>query len=254
DEKVHFMVTWDRTEGYAWLYINGVKSVLDSTILKTFSITGNYSLMNNRGNTEGILGSIDDWTFFDGPVPVDSILYMKENIGHVYNGCGGGPDWPDPTDDFPTYADSILVVTFEDTPTGNYTEAQFALDFAQHGFDPWSSYSLGLGEPGDINVTIVDVPAVSNGPATTAMRIQHDANAYGMETLTADGSGTKMLVTIPDGYEELYLSYNVLFKENADFFLNGKLPAFRGGETKNQDFRATINFYGTETKTGLIDG
>ena len=255
-DKEHFAFTVDKEEGRAMLFINGVKSTADSAILSTFTTTGNYSILSNRNSFESVIGGADDWQGYTGIVPDDSITSIMNNPGRLYTGCGDPGDPPNPiTDDFPTYADSILVVTFENTPLGDYSLSQADTDFTQRtGTD--ATYAIGLGEEGFANnVQIVTVPAVTNGSETRALKITHKADKAGQQRGGGLGSGAAIHVDLSDGYTDLEISYNILLKQNTDFQINGKFPSLRGGvDGDDSSWKGTINFFGPEANIYPFNG
>lgn len=97
----------------------------------------------------------------------------------------------------------VLEVDFDNWPEGAYGPAEFRQDFLNHRwFVGWDEGRTEIVQ-GALRVTY---PALEVGTAVQA------------------------LITLPDRYDELFLSYRVRFGEGFDFVLGGKLPGLAGGE------------------------
>ena len=100
----------------------------------------------------------------------------------------------------------VLAVDFDNWPEGAYGPAEFRQDFPDY------RWSVGWDEG---RTEIVQ----------GALRVTYPA----LEV----GTAVQALITLPDRYDELFLSYRVRFGEGFDFVRGGKLPGLAGGEANS---------------------
>ncbi len=112
------------------------------------------------------------------------------------------------------HANAVLIVDFESSPAGAYSQAQAASDW---GFDPpWND---GLDEG---RATIVDDDtAYADG---RSLRILYPQGSVG----PSEG-GAQFIIDLPQSYDELYVAYRISFAAGFDFVKGGKIPGLSGG-------------------------
>lgn len=246
----HWAVTVDKNIGRVLTYFDGALSCSDSTI--SAAVTADYttnSTFRVSQYTNGLLGCacrIDDPHMYSGVLTEEAITFIKENPGERWTGCGSGgdPPVPDPSDFSEYYQDSVFAITFEDRPTVDpYTEAEMNSDFDTDALTP-INYTVGLGEnpTGTYNADIVNIPTLDGGTGdeTRCLRIRHRAGFYGLTGAIPEGSGASFEMIIPAGYQELYLTWNVMRNEGAEGTKESKNPCLMGDFTWNNNigFRA----------------
>ena len=107
----------------------------------------------------------------------------------------------------------VLSVDFDNWPAGEYGPAEFWQDFPDYSwFTGWD----------DDRTEIVHGPDAYSGGS---LRVRYPAREV--------GTAVQALITLPDRYDELFLSYRVRFEEGFDFVRGGKLPGLAGGKANS---------------------
>lgn len=122
------------------------------------------------------------------------------------------PTAPTPARPIEPPGGTLLRVTFDGAPLGDYTASAFRSDW------PSSQWVRGLGSG---RAEIVDGPAAYSG---RSLRLKYPAGTYG-----SDNHAIQSKIGLPGSYEQLYVSYRVRFEDGFDFVRGGKLPGLIGG-------------------------
>jgi len=129
----------------------------------------------------------------------------------------------DPPDPEPTNKESIWSQNFESTTIQTpYSLDQLKIDF------PWKTYKTGRNSYVDTNEYI----AVEVKDGKNRMKNSYKKGNWGVglpwESGAGNGTGVNIFSVMheTDGWDELYLSYNIYFENGFDWGLGGKLPGF----------------------------
>ena len=128
---------------------------------------------------------------------------------------------------------------FENSELGQYVLADVRAEWPNPVI-----YTNGIGfydpNPKEYTVWILEENANQYMHSTT------DANDWGLISSVTDenGGGFQFQPTIPGQHEEIYLSYNIMFKPGMDFGLSGKLPGLGAGTWVNDDRASSDGFIG----------
>jgi chitodextrinase len=101
----------------------------------------------------------------------------------------------------------IFTQDFESTTTGYYARGEWSRDWNS---PPWEN---GL-----------DRTQILNEEGSRVMKFNYPQGTY-----APDNGGAQWLSNFGPGYEEVYFSYNVMFRPGFEWVLGGKLPGLGGG-------------------------
>jgi len=136
---------------------------------------------------------------FSEKIVKDSLIYSVQSIPDIFN--------------------IVFDHDWENDPLGYYTRAQFTKDF-QNGLYEW-----GMGDRTDVydprSCEIIDNTDYTN--SSKVLRSHFPKGKYGTS------SGFCLEGELKGNYDELYLTYNIRFKEGFNFVDGGKLPGLSGG-------------------------
>jgi hypothetical protein len=233
-------------------YIDGVNKSTDSLIsITNFATSGAFRFGSYTNTANSCNCSEDDTQFYDGLLSETAINYIKDNPGSRWEDCPDPGDGPLPDNDWDevlVFIDTIFTFDADDKALdATYTEADMIPDFTISGYPPIAA-TAGMGDESRdgspvYDVSIIDVDAVSDGSggATRTLKILHEADRYGSIGGTNTGSGAEWVATIPPGRDDLYLTFNMMRNQNAEWVIESKIPCLRGDFTyvNNQGFTGT---------------
>ena len=143
-------------------------------------------------------------------------------------GTDTGSDEPNDTDDTDASDDDdksdpangiVYQQDFENASNGLYQSDQLN--------DGWNRPFWHLGfDQGRVSIT-------SDSTHGKVMRVTYPAGAYGSNGASAFLSDVQFGMELPKTYDELYLSYDIMFADDFDFVLGGKLPGLCGANSDN---------------------
>ena len=218
----------------AW--IHGAIVVDDDADTVAFYINGQYDV--GRSITSGIgtsaqirfgakfddgsplWGYGDDYQIYAGLLNANQIATIYNNVGEMVEG-GGSVEPPNPD---PEIFDIIYSQDFEDTELGVYTVEEIREDFPGVGWtDSWYNPTrIDSARYPDYYYkdTIAEDPVTSS----RGLKLWQLAGTFGPSR-----GGEYFKFQLGTEHEELYFSYNVMFKPNTDWQKGGKLPYLAGG-------------------------
>ena len=207
--------TWDFTyvsaTGAIVIYLNGAQ-VASGTADANVDLSGPYRVGHLA------FGLMDDKQFYDSANNATDILWLYENPGKTLL-KGGNVDPPDPPDpnDSTTYMDILFSWDGEDSELGPYTAADVEAEWinASHIQTTIANYT-----------SIVDVPGYASGAASRAMKSSYPTGNYAAQLIS-----TQFFSEIPydPRNEDIYISYNVMFRPGIDIAEAIKNPGWIAG-------------------------
>ena len=108
---------------------------------------------------------------------------------------------------------AILKVDFDESPLGEYTTTTFEKDW------PSAEWAEGLDSS---RAEIVEGAASYAG---RSLRLKYPAQTFG-----PGRQAIQAWINLPKRYDELFLSYRILFDKDFEWMRGGKLPGLLGGE------------------------